>query len=112
MDTWQLVLLTILILLLANYAYRIFYDRIVERDIHAVEGFEDGMSSHGWHDDIYDKFYATVYNKIFQHDKLVQAEAAQSMGVTGLGQGSALTGGLLLVYGIWFVVKKYKTIIV
>jgi hypothetical protein len=43
---------------------------------------------------------------------LVQAEAAQSMGVTGLGQGSAVTGGLLLVYGIWFVVKKYKTIIV
>jgi hypothetical protein len=34
------------------------------------------------------------------------------MGVTGLGQGSAVTGGLLLVYGIWFVVKKYKTIIV
>jgi SAM-dependent methyltransferase len=41
-----------------------------------VEGFEDGMASHGWHDDIYDKFYATVYNKIFQHDRLVQAEAA------------------------------------
>jgi len=76
MDTWQLVLLTILILLLANYAYRIFYDRIVERDIHEVEGFEDGMATHGWHDDVYDKFYATVYNKIFQHDKLVQAEAA------------------------------------
>lgn len=43
---------------------------------------------------------------------LVQFEAAESLGVTGLGQGSAVTGGLLLVYGIWFVVKKYKTIIV
>ena len=76
MDTWQLVLLTILLLLVANYAYRIFYDRIVQKDIHSVEGFEDGMEVHGWMDDPYDKFYATVYNKIFQHDKLVQAETA------------------------------------
>jgi ubiquinone/menaquinone biosynthesis C-methylase UbiE len=76
MDTWQLVLLTILLLLLANYAYRIFYDRIVQKDIHSVEGFEDGMEVHGWIEDPYDKFYATAYNKIFQHDKLVQAETA------------------------------------
>lgn len=41
-----------------------------------------------------------------------QAEAAESLGVTGLGQGSAVVGLLLLSYGIWFVVKKYKTIIV
>jgi SAM-dependent methyltransferase len=76
MDTWQIILFTILILLLANYAYCIFYDRIIQRDIHEVEGFEDEMSSNGWQEDPYDKFYATVYNKIFQHDKLVQAEAA------------------------------------
>lgn len=43
---------------------------------------------------------------------LWQAEAAKSLGVVGLGQGSAVTGLLLLLYGIWFVVKKYKTIIV
>jgi len=76
MDTWQIVLLTILLLLLANYAYRIFYDRIVEKDIHAIEGFTDGLESNGWMDEPYDNFYATVYNKIFQHDRLVQAEAA------------------------------------
>jgi SAM-dependent methyltransferase len=34
------------------------------------------MSIHGHVDDAYDTFYATVYNKIFQHDRLVQAEAA------------------------------------
>jgi len=79
MDTWQLVLFTILILLLANYAYYIFYDRIIRKDIHGIEGFEAEMSSNGWQDDPYDKFYATVYNKIFQHDKLVQAEASIAM---------------------------------
>lgn len=76
MDTWQLVLFGILILLLANYAYCVFYDRIVEKGLYAVEGFEQDMSSHGYLEDPYDKFYATVYNKIFQHDKLVQAETA------------------------------------
>jgi SAM-dependent methyltransferase len=76
MDTWQLALLIILVLLLLNYAYCVFYDRIVQKDIHGIEGFEDEMSSHGSIDDPYDTFYATVYNKIFQHDKLVQAEAA------------------------------------
>jgi SAM-dependent methyltransferase len=76
MDTWQLALLIILMLLLLNYAYRVFHDRIIQKDIHSVEGFEENMSSQGWIDDPYDKFYATVYNKIFMHDKLVQAEAA------------------------------------
>jgi SAM-dependent methyltransferase len=79
MDTWQLVLLTILILLLLNYAYFVFYDRLVQKDIHGVEGFEEEMSSHGWHDEPYDQFYATIYNKIFQHDKLVQAEASTAL---------------------------------
>ena len=79
MDTWQFALSIILILLFLNYAYRVFYDRIIERDIHAIEGFEEEMLSHGYMDDPYDKFYATVYNKIFQHDKLVQAEAAIAM---------------------------------
>jgi len=76
MDTWQIVLFTILILLVANYGYRVFYDRIVQKDIHAIEGFESGMEIHGWVEDPYDTFYANVYNKIFQHDRLVQAEAA------------------------------------
>jgi len=76
MDTWQIGLFIILMLLLVNYAYRVFYDRIVQKDIHAIEGFEDTMSIHGHVLDPYDAFYATVYNKIFQHDRLVQAEAA------------------------------------
>lgn len=41
-----------------------------------------------------------------------QAEAAESLGAIGLGQGSGVVGIFLLFYGVWFVVKKYKTIIV
>ena len=43
---------------------------------------------------------------------LVESEAAANMGVIGLGKGSGVIGALLTLYGIWFVVKKFKTIIV
>ncbi len=43
---------------------------------------------------------------------LAEAEVARQMGVVGFGQVSAVTGLLLLAYGIWFVARKYKTIIV
>lgn len=43
---------------------------------------------------------------------LWDTEAAIQQGVVTLGQVSAGIGVALLVYGIWFVVKKYKTIIV
>lgn len=43
---------------------------------------------------------------------LVEHEAAQNMGVAGLGQGSLAIGILLTVYTVWFVVKKAKKIIV
>lgn len=42
----------------------------------------------------------------------MEADAAASMGVAGMGQGSGAIGVLLFFYGIWFVVKKSKTIIV
>jgi ABC-type thiamin/hydroxymethylpyrimidine transport system permease subunit len=37
---------------------------------------------------------------------------ASRMGVDGLGTTSGLIGASLLIYGVWFVAKKYKTIIV
>ena len=45
------------------------------------EGFEGTMQDQSRietlvNDEIYDDFYASIYHKIFQHDKLVQAEAA------------------------------------
>jgi len=75
LDTWQLVLLSILILLCANYLYHILLDRLTEEPTFAAEGFENqALASQG--QEIYDDFYASIYHKIFQHDKLVQAEAA------------------------------------
>jgi hypothetical protein len=41
-----------------------------------------------------------------------QAEAAVKLGVVGLGSGSGVVGVALLGYGLWFVLRKYKTIIV
>jgi hypothetical protein len=42
----------------------------------------------------------------------MESEVAAKMGVLGMGLWSGVIGVLLLVYGIWFVVKKSKTIIV
>jgi hypothetical protein len=39
-------------------------------------------------------------------------ETAQSLSVVGLGQASGVLGILLSFYGLWFIVKKSKTIIV
>ena len=43
---------------------------------------------------------------------LWDADAAVKMGVVGFGQISAFLGAVLVVYGAWFVLRKYKTIIV
>jgi SAM-dependent methyltransferase len=77
LDTWQVALMTILVCLIAYYCFVVITDRLTStapirtalRDVILEEGFADGI-----HEDIYDKFYATVYSKIFQHDNLVQAE--------------------------------------
>lgn len=43
---------------------------------------------------------------------LMEVSAARKMGVVEFGQGSAVVGAMLAIYGVWFVLKKYKTIIV
>ena len=74
MDWWQITLLVLMILLVANYTYRVMQSRLSN---HAtpldIEGFE---TTNGFQEDVYDDFYATIYSKIFQHDNLLQAEAA------------------------------------
>lgn len=42
----------------------------------------------------------------------VEADAAAGLGVIGMGQVSGVIGVALFLYGIWFVAKKSKTIIV
>ena len=75
LDLWQIILSVLLILLLANYIAIVVKDRLSAPEISLEEGFSDDVTN-GWLDDPYDAFYAKVYNKIFKHDGLVQAEAA------------------------------------
>ena len=73
LDLWQLIMITVIILLLANYVIIVAKDRLAPTTIELEEGFG---GTNGWVDDPYDAFYARIYNKIFKHDGLVQAEAA------------------------------------
>ena len=75
LDLWQIILSVVLILLLANYIAIVVQDRLAPPAFQLQEGFSDDVTN-GWLDDPYDAFYAKVYNKIFKHDGLVQAEAA------------------------------------
>ena len=77
MDWWILTLFVLIILLVGNYTYRVAQSRLSNHAIPLdIEGFE---TTNGFQEDVYDEFYATVYNKIFQHDNLIQAEAAVLM---------------------------------
>jgi SAM-dependent methyltransferase len=73
-DAWQITLLIIIVFLIVYYCNTVIHDRLSSNaPIRTLlsEGFE---SEAGTKEDPYDNFYATVYNKIFQHDNLVQAE--------------------------------------
>jgi SAM-dependent methyltransferase len=88
LDAWQSVLLIILLILCMSYLCRLTLDRLTMPspiETSGSEGFTDGGSSAAtkeeWllGDEIIDDFYMSVYHKIFQHDKLVQAEAALAL---------------------------------
>lgn len=93
LDIWQTALFIFLVMLCINYIWQITMDRLsevvttddiygVDKDGNVLEGFTDAVSSkEEWlnNEDLYDDFYASIYNKIFQHDKLVQAEAAMCL---------------------------------
>lgn len=91
LDTWQSVLFILIILLVANYIGKIILNRISTIDSgEMAEGFTSDtgngttmssdatISKYEWlsDNDLYDDFYASVYNKIFQNEKITQAEAA------------------------------------
>jgi len=78
MDAWQFVLLILFVTVIASYMYAVYKDRVlVPLPYTGIEGFttEEVLRT----DELYDKFYASVYDKIFQHDKLVMAEAALAL---------------------------------
>lgn len=85
----EYILLIVIVILAINYLCRRIMDRLTIETTNDTlvtkEGFEDthtpslaSVSKYSWlhNNDLYDDFYASVYNKIFQHEKLVQAEVA------------------------------------
>lgn len=78
LDTFQTFLLIVLVLLGINYLTAVFIDRIVlsgrDNPVKSLteEGFEDGSEAKGAqgtmlaNDDLYDDFYASVYDKLAQ----------------------------------------------
>jgi len=88
-DTWQSVLLAILILVVVNYLGILFMDKLTTLDYYTVkEGFinesqasQAATSKYEWlgNDDLFDDFYGSVFTKLTQNENLVQAEAAICM---------------------------------
>jgi len=89
LDAWQLALLTILILICISYLCQLIMDKLTAPiiEIEYSEGFENAnegeavKSKYEWltGDEVFDDFYMQVHHKIFQHEKLVQAEAALAL---------------------------------
>lgn len=88
LDGSQTILFLFIVALCVNYLVRIILNRIsiIESDVSVKEGFISAtgsdssatISKYSWlgNDDLYDDFYSSVYSKIFQHEKIVQAETA------------------------------------
>ena len=68
------------------------------------------MSLKGFH--IIFIFFAVLCSAGFWVWTVMNHEAARQLNVIELGAGSGVLGAVLFLYGIWFVVKKSKTIIV
>ncbi len=88
-DTWQNILMYSLLLVITSYVILVGIDRLGNNDTN--EGFEDGKGSdkdiketdankskYEWltNDDLFDEFYASVFTKLTQNEKLIQAETA------------------------------------
>ena len=88
-DTWQSVLLCILILVIVNYLGILFMDKLTTLDYYSIkEGFisesqasQAAISKYEWlgNDDLFDDFYGSVFTKLTQNENLIQAEAAICM---------------------------------
>ena len=68
------------------------------------------MSLKGFH--ILFIFFAVLCTVGFCMWTIANAEVARELNVVALGKISGFCAAVLTVYGIWFVVKKSKTIIV
>ena len=82
-DTWQTVLLVASLLICISYLFILSIDRLSVVNCGSIkEGFtESEESKYEWlsNDDLFDDFYASVFTKLTQNDKLIQAETAICM---------------------------------
>jgi len=89
-DTWQTVLLTLLLLILVHYVLILGADRLMPEALWGTEGFQNqseiapkgataaDASTYEWkgNEDLFDDFYASVFTKLTQNENLMQAETA------------------------------------
>lgn len=85
-DTWETVILIVFLLMSISYLFILAIDKLTTLNCKNIkEGFvtesQADTSKYDWltNDDLFDDFYASVFNKLTQNDKLVQAEAAICM---------------------------------
>jgi SAM-dependent methyltransferase len=85
-DTWQTVALVAFVLMSTSYLFILAIDNLTTLNCKTIkEGFvtenDAQVSKYEWlnNDDLFDDFYASVFTKLTQNDKLVQAETAICM---------------------------------
>jgi SAM-dependent methyltransferase len=84
-DTWQMVLLVMLLIIVVNYVGIMTVDKLTTINVFPIrEGFEGSeiteaqSSKYEWltNEDLFDDFYASVFTKLTQNENLIQAETA------------------------------------
>lgn len=88
-DTWETILLVCLLLMGVSYLSILTLDRLVEPvpfSSGLLEGFQASQdpatqatkTRHEWleNDELFDEFYASIFTKLTQNEKLLQAETA------------------------------------
>jgi SAM-dependent methyltransferase len=85
-DTWQTIALVAFVLMSTSYLFILAIDKLTTLNCASVkEGFitesAANSSKYEWlsNDDLFDDFYASVFTKLTQNDKLIQAETAICM---------------------------------
>jgi SAM-dependent methyltransferase len=84
-DTWQTVMIAVLILIGVNYIAVLSVDRLTTYQVGTIrEGFvtdatdtQAALSKYEWlnNEDLFDDFYASVFTKLTQNEGLIQAES-------------------------------------
>lgn len=83
-DSWQTITIVTFLLICISYIFILAIDKLSVVNCNTIkEGFttESDKSKYEWlnNDDLFDDFYASVFTKLTQNDKLIQAETAICM---------------------------------